>query len=208
MCVRPCRKLHHCPHHCCLCCHFQCIRVTFSAGKSLISKALYHRVDAACGGNFYEVESGSRCVGVLIGDWKGVSAQCLHNELLSFMWCAVLCFVACRHLHRAGTPVIPVVVVVDCLPPPRQCFITRCQSLLSEVERDTAHLNLYNILEDCHHDTLAPADLRQQQQARIAALRASGQHNTWPLTGAVKQGQRVHNWATLLGHNPPCTVSM
>lgn len=82
----------------------------------------------------------------------------------------------------------------------------RCEQLLGQVSAELSHLNLYNVLEDCHHDTSKPAALRQQQAERLQALRQT--HKAWPLTGAVQHGQRVHNWATLLGHNPPCTVSM
>jgi len=85
-------------------------------------------------------------------------------------------------------------------------LLCRCEQLLAQVSSELKSLNLYNILEDCHHDTLIPAGLRAQQQERLAALRSSP-HASWPLTGRVQQGKRVHNWATLLGHNPPCTVS-
>lgn len=116
-------------------------QVPFAVGKSLISTTLYQRVEAACKGNYWDVEEGSRC-----------------------------------------------------------------EQLLAQVSSELKSLNLYNILEDCHHDTLIPAGLRAQQQERLAALRSSP-HASWPLTGRVQQGKRVHNWATLLGHNPPCTVS-
>ena len=41
-------------------------QVPFAVGKSLISTTLYKRVEAACEGNYYDVDSGSRC-GVLTG---------------------------------------------------------------------------------------------------------------------------------------------
>jgi hypothetical protein len=73
------------------------------------------------------------------------------------------------------------------------------------VDQELSSLNLYNILEDCHTDSVTPASLRGKQAQRLADVRSS--HNAWPVTGSVQQGQRVHNWATLLGHNPPCTLS-
>lgn len=81
----------------------------------------------------------------------------------------------------------------------------RCQELMAQVSMELSSLNIYNILEDCHTDSLAPASLRAQQAQRLADVRSS--HKAWPVIGSVQQGQRVHNWATLLGHNPPCTVS-
>jgi hypothetical protein len=46
------------------------------------------------------------------------------------------------------------------------------------------------------------AAARRQRLAEALAT-----HRQWPVTGAVRQGARVHNWATLVGHNPPCTVA-
>lgn len=36
-------------------------RVPFAVGKSLISTTLYQRAEAACKGNYWDVEEGSRC---------------------------------------------------------------------------------------------------------------------------------------------------
>jgi len=36
-------------------------QVPFAVGKSLISTTLYQRVEAACKGNYWDVEEGSRC---------------------------------------------------------------------------------------------------------------------------------------------------
>lgn len=99
----------------------------------------------------------------------------------------------------------PLCCAVLCCPPPCPHFL-RCEQLLGRVSSELRDLNLYNILEDCHHDTAMPPALRAAQADRLAELRQT--HRAWPLTGSVQQGQRVHNWATLLGHNPPCTVSM
>jgi hypothetical protein len=85
-------------------------------------------------------------------------------------------------------------------------YACRCEQLLAQVSSELRHLNIYNILEDCHHESSLPSVLRAERAAKLDALRQT--HKTWPLTGVVQQGQRVHNWATLLGHNPPCTVSM
>lgn len=38
-------------------------QVPFAVGKSLISTTLYQRVEAACEGNYWDVEDGSRWVG-------------------------------------------------------------------------------------------------------------------------------------------------
>jgi hypothetical protein len=77
---------------------------------------------------------------------------------------------------------------------------------MARISAELSPLNLYNILEDCHTDSGAPASLRAQQAQRLAVVRSS--HKAWPVTGSVQQGERVHNWATLVGHNPPCTLSM
>ena len=49
------------------------------------------------------------------------------------------------------------------------------------------------------------ANAAAQRKQRLAGVLRT--HRQWPVTGVVPQGQRVHNWATLLGHNPPCTVA-
>lgn len=37
-------------------------QVPFAVGKSLISRSLYRRLEAACDGNYYDVKDGSRWV--------------------------------------------------------------------------------------------------------------------------------------------------
>jgi hypothetical protein len=80
---------------------------------------------------------------------------------------------------------------------------------------DLAGLNIYNVLEECHHKqhpiTAAAAAAAGAEQAdasssgRLGALMAQPQQRVWPLTGVVRQGALVKNWGQLLRHNPPCT---
>jgi hypothetical protein len=79
------------------------------------------------------------------------------------------------------------------------------------LSEELSSLNLYNVLADCASDpdddtTAAGASAAAQRKQRLADVLRTHRH--WPVTGVVPQhGQRVHNWATLLGHNPPCTVA-
>lgn len=94
------------------------------------------------------------------------------------------------------------------------CCCCRCEALVSKVDQDLSHLNLYNILEECHHKVPQPsvaggvssADLLQQD---LLYQQLREHHQSWPVTGVVRQGSQVMNWAQLglLGHNPPCTLS-
>eukprot|EP00878_Enallax_costatus_P001458 GHUV01001609.1.p1 GENE.GHUV01001609.1~~GHUV01001609.1.p1 ORF type:complete len:561 (+),score=169.12 GHUV01001609.1:237-1919(+) len=91
---------------------------------------------------------------------------------------------------------------------------SRCEVLLSKVNKDLSHLNLYNILEECHHKSLAPAgaaavSLADLLQQNMLYQQLREHHQTWPITGVVRQGSKVKNWAQLglLGHNPPCTLT-
>jgi hypothetical protein len=78
---------------------------------------------------------------------------------------------------------------------------------------DLAGLNLYNVLEECHHTqhfaaAAAATDNAAAQpdsSSSVAALMAQPQQRTWPLTGVVRQGAQLRNWGQLLRHNPPCT---
>ncbi|KAI8471231.1 MAG: peptidase S10, serine carboxypeptidase [Monoraphidium minutum] len=100
-----------------------------------------------------------------------------------------------------------------------------CGQRLQDTREELAGLNVYNVLEECHHGPQAPpsglapaadtsAAARALQQAgarrqlaseRYASLLAS--HKGWPVGGGVPDGP-VRNWAQLMGglsHNPPCT---
>jgi hypothetical protein len=85
----------------------------------------------------------------------------------------------------------------------------RCESLLNRVWSDLAGLNLYNVLEECHHKQhfSSPADAVQadSSSSSLAGLMAQPQQRSWPLTGVVRQGAQLKNWGQLLRHNPPCT---
>lgn len=110
-----------------------------------------------------------------------------------------------------------------------------CAERLERLQEELAPLNIYNILDECHHGprlkptrvaasgsgssgaakpagAAAEARLRERAQrvqklgARYAELLRS--HKGWPVRGGLEKGGRVHNWAHLLGglgHNPPCT---
>lgn len=72
-------------------------------------------------------------------------------------------------------------------------------------------VNIYNILEECHYE---PAALKASSGPSIMAERKRKMamlirhHNKWPLRPVLGgHNERVHNWATLLGDNPPCVVS-
>ncbi|KIY91912.1 cathepsin A [Monoraphidium neglectum] len=107
-----------------------------------------------------------------------------------------------------------------------------CAQRLQDAREELAGLNVYNVLEECHHgpkippsalnpasDAAAPTpagpaqqrrlreaqQLRERVAARYGALMRG--HQGWPVTGGVKKGV-VRNWAQLMGgltHNPPCT---
>ncbi|KAF6258886.1 peptidase S10, serine carboxypeptidase [Scenedesmus sp. NREL 46B-D3] len=89
---------------------------------------------------------------------------------------------------------------------------SRCGSLLNQVWADLAGLNLYNVLEECHHSQhftpatdAAQADSSGSSGSSLAALMAQPGQRTWPLTGVVRQGAQLRHWGQLLRHNPPCT---
>lgn len=66
-------------------------------------------------------------------------------------------------------------------------------------------VNIYNILEDCHYEpTAGPSILADRKQRMALLLR---RHNKWPLRPVLGRNETVHNWATLLGDNPPCVIS-
>lgn len=54
--------------------------------------------------------------------------------------------------------------------------------------------------------TAGPSILADRQRRMALLLR---RHNKWPLRPILARGknQTIHNWATLLGDNPPCVVS-
>jgi len=112
-----------------------------------------------------------------------------------------------------------------CTAPPLPCSTNQnfhTTKPLTPQQEELAALNMYNVLEECHHGPPAPGPsalepashtqlLRQQRAvhaeraARYAALLTH--YRGWPVTGGVKKGL-VRNWAHLmkgLGHNPPCT---
>lgn len=78
---------------------------------------------------------------------------------------------------------------------------------------DLAGLNLYNVLEECHHKqhfhtskaAKGHGSTTTPDVTSLAALMAQPQQRVWPLTGVVLNGTKLRNWAQLLGHNPPCT---
>uniref|UniRef100_A0A383WG00 Carboxypeptidase n=1 Tax=Tetradesmus obliquus TaxID=3088 RepID=A0A383WG00_TETOB len=93
---------------------------------------------------------------------------------------------------------------------------SRCESLLSQVWADLAGLNLYNVLEECHHkqhfgthsttdSSSSSSGSSSSSSSSLAALMAQPQARAWPLTGMVRQGAQLQNWGQLLRHNPPCT---
>lgn len=49
-----------------------------------------------------------------------------------------------------------------------------------------------------------PSILADRQQRMALLLR---RHFTWPLRPVLGKNQTIHNWATLLGDNPPCVIS-
>jgi hypothetical protein len=91
----------------------------------------------------------------------------------------------------------------------------RCAALLNQVWSDLAGLNIYNVLEECHHrqhPTTAAAGAAQADAVSsssssrlLTTLMAQPQQRVWPLTGVVRQGAVVKHWGQLLRHNPPCT---
>jgi hypothetical protein len=70
------------------------------------------------------------------------------------------------------------------------------------------NINIYNILEKCHFEeaqkSSAPSILADRRRRMALLLR---QYNRWPLRPVLGRNETVHNWATLLGENPPCVVS-
>eukprot|EP00775_Hariotina_reticulata_P001910 gene1910-2243_t len=103
---------------------------------------------------------------------------------------------------------------------------SRCDLLYKKMVAELSHLNLYNVLEECHHkphpaeaaaagagqelvaridDAASVGQLRKVQQQRLVQLLQ--QHRTWPVTGAVPHNTKIKNWQQLLGLDPPCTQS-
>lgn len=58
-------------------------QVPFAVGKSLISTSLYRRTQAACGGSYWDVKEGSRCV-LFFGGERWVCAWCVPACWLRF----------------------------------------------------------------------------------------------------------------------------
>jgi hypothetical protein len=81
----------------------------------------------------------------------------------------------------------------------------RCEQEQNEAWSLADDLNIYNILEECHYEP-APPSVLSDRRKRLAAVRRA--HRTWPVRPVVRFNQTVHNWATLLGSNPPCVLSV
>jgi hypothetical protein len=79
---------------------------------------------------------------------------------------------------------------------------------------DLAGLNIYNVLDECHHKQhplpaaagAAQADaVSSSSSSLLTELMSQPQQRVWPLTGVVRQGAVLKHWGQLLRHNPPCT---
>lgn len=82
----------------------------------------------------------------------------------------------------------------------------RCDEAQNEVWTSLDNINIYNILEKCHFEEQKSApSIRADKRRRMALLLR--QYNRWPLRPVLGKNETVHNWATLLGENPPCVVS-
>lgn len=86
------------------------------------------------------------------------------------------------------------------------CCWCSCDQLQGDLWAGIDEINIYNILEDCHYEPTkhTPSVLADRKRA-MALLQK--RHNKWPLRPVRGFNQTIHNWATLLGDNPPCVVS-
>lgn len=58
-----------------------------------------------------------------------------------------------------------------------------------------------------HYEPVTAPGVLSARKQRLAEVRRT-HSRTWPLVPVVKHNATVRNWAQILGHNPPCVLSV